>query len=189
MKRTVLLALAALLVIVVLPAYADEPESGYFAYVDLSTATVSWPSGGAAVGINGTCDSFNHVLGDWAGTPYDYTHTATVYVLGDLANYGECEFHWTTREKARRIVLRVEDTADDDSFEVWANRRGSWSLAYSYTDDPSTVQHIHEITRFASEKGRDPRVYIQIVPANPGDVGYMTHGQIAVDYVALYETR
>jgi hypothetical protein len=61
-------------------------------------------------------------------------------------------------------------------------------LAYSYEHDPSTdeVWIDHEI-RLLDVEGLFPFLHLMIVPTNVGWDGYNTWGQLAVDYIEIYD--
>ena len=108
---------------------------------------------------------------------------------GDDDEKGYCTLTWDSGGKARRIELRVLDGLADDSFEVWVmNPAGHWVVVYSYTDQYATETWVtHNINGFPAGKGQGPEVELAIVPTQLGWSGYNTWGQLAVDYIAVYE--
>jgi len=190
MKQVRIMGLAlAILALTVFSANAQPPPT-LLSRVDLGTAgdagaryvTYFFEGGG------GTCSSFNpqQIPGDWGGAPNAGAVTA---FPGDQNPAGHCILVWERKCKARRIVLRVLDGIADDSFNVYvSNRLGAWVLAYSYVADPSKdeVWIEHEI-RLPNVEGLFPFLHLMIVPTNVGWDGYNTWGQLAVDYIELYD--
>jgi hypothetical protein len=181
MKR-ILAALAAisLLVLGAGPVGAVSP----LATLDLNTV-----SGVAVVstgGSGGSCTSFNpEVSGAWGGE--NGLGAVTAFGATDPAGY--CMFTGLT-EKARHISLRVLDGIADDSFDVYVhNPGGNWALVYGYTADSSTAETwvTHHIYDFPAGKGQGDSVCMKIVPTNVGWWGFDTWGQLAVDYVKVWE--
>jgi hypothetical protein len=149
--------------------------------------------GNADLTGGGFCSSFNaEQPGGWGGEYGDGAVTA--FADSDPAGY--CNITWVDGEKARRIELRVLDGIADDSFDVFVrNPSGNMVLVYSYTadmadgidDDPGENWEVHQIYSFPAGKGQGSEVDIMIVPTNLGWSGYATFGQLALDYIALYE--
>ena len=181
MKGTFLkaFALAALLTALLVGSASAD---GWIVKADLSNADLT---GGDF------CESFNaETPGTWGGE--DGLGAVTAFGDGDPAGY--CTLTWPPGEKARRIELRVLDGIADDSFDVYVmNPGGQWALVYSYTDKAPGSESdyelwvTHDIYSFPAGKGQGPEVYLMIVPTNLGWWGYGTYGQLAVDYIALYE--
>lgn len=91
--------------------------------------------------------------------------------------------------KARHIELRVLDSIADDSFDVYVlNPGGNWALVYSYSDQLTTETWLtHHIYSFPAGKGQGSTVQIKIVATGPKWFGFDTWGQLAVDYVKLFD--
>jgi len=135
----------------------------------------------------GQCTSFNpEVSGSWGG---ENGLGAVTAFPGDTDNAGYCTFTGLTA-KARHISLRVLDGIADDSFDVYVlNPGGNWAWVYGYTADPSTTETwvTHDIYSFPAAKGQGNTVEMMIVPRNVGWTGFTTWGQLAVDYVKVWE--
>jgi hypothetical protein len=185
MKKTLLVALVALLVLAVASASADVPPGGPFAYVNFNSLDEQ------KVGANYA--SFNYVASYcFGGDPTGYAvaflpggdTTEPQYPLG----YGDLLFNWVTGETPRRLELVVLDSGVNDSFYVQLlhPKTARWVTILSYTGDGSGWQ-THKIYRFPGGAGKKiKQVTYRIVPT---EVSYSGCGQIAVDYAALYTSR
>jgi len=135
-----------------------------------------------------TVDSFNpQISGSWGGEFGDGAVTA----WGDEDPAGYITFTWG-EGKARRIELRVLDGSADDSFNVYVkNPGGNWALVYSYTDTPpaldSEMWFVHDIYSFPAGKGQGPSIDMKIEATGPEWDSFGTYGQLAVDYVEVYD--
>ena len=100
---------------------------------------------------------------------------------------GYCLF--SVADKARRIELRVLDGIANDSFAVYVqNPKGKMVMVYEYADQYSTETWVtHQIYDFPAGKGQGGSIYLSIIPTNLGWDWYDTYGQLAVDYIAVYE--
>jgi hypothetical protein len=182
MKKTLLVALVAILILVLASASTAQP-TGAFAYVDFLDSQYD-----ASVNVDVLVSGFASVSSDCAPGTNGFR---VVYLLGEGYD-AECQFAWTGRQKARKLVLKVYDKWGwDDSFEVYSVIRGSYKLIYSYTDVEGVGDdqwHEHAVTRFQYERGKNPRLTIKIV-SNPWPQPVPSCGQVAVDWIALYETK
>ena len=184
MKRLmgICIIMAVMLTLAVVPAVAAPPECTQGDTADLSASS-----------IPGSCLSFTiSNPGNWGGEPDNRVVTA---FPGDLDDAGYCTLNVTEGKKACRIELQVLDGIADDSFNVYVmNPGGDWTLVYSYICDPSTSEfwEVHNIYGFPAGKGQGKgaqgtEVKIKIEPTNVGWSGFNTYGQLAVDYIAIYE--
>ena len=176
MKRLMVLT-AILATALALTAVSGAGGNGWLAKANLHNGDLT---GG------GYCSSFNsEQSGNWGG---EYGMGAVTAFPGDPDDAGHCTFTWASG-KARRIELRVLDGLTDDSFTVLVeNPGGNMVQVYSYTDQYSTETWVtHNIYSFPAGKGQGPYVHLMIVPTNVGWSGFDTWGQLAVDYVSLYE--
>ena len=178
MKRTLVLALAALLVLVVAPAYARDP----IAEVDFFEGAAN--DYGIVWGTNVRCWEFY----DDSGGIYnsDQTYMITYRPGHGDAKKGCCYFEWDTGQKAQRLEIVVLDARDkDNSFEVRAhNAVGKMITIYKYKDQNGSdtwmthvVKHVPSCTRTGSA------AYIEIIPTADPDNSW----PLAVDYITLYD--
>lgn len=184
MKR-ILAALAAISLLAL--GAGSVAANGPLGSVDLSNAAVSPDTNGAATGTHGSCSSFSDERPGYWGNEYGLG--AVTAFLGDPSDAGYCTFTGLTA-KARHISLRVLDGIADDSFDVYVlNPGGNWAWVYGYTADPSTTETwvTHHIYDFPAGKGQGDTVAMKIVPRNVGWSGFATWGQLAVDYVKVWE--
>jgi hypothetical protein len=168
-------------------AAAPVSANGPLGSVDLSNAAVSPDTSGAATGTHGSCSSFSDERAGYWGNEYG-SGAVTAYP-GDTDPAGYCTFTGLTA-KARHISLRVLDGIADDSFDVYVkNPGGNWALVFGYTANPSTVETWieHDINGFPAGKGQGNEVEMKIVPRNVGWSGFATWGQLAVDWVKIWE--
>ncbi len=189
-KKLVAISLAIALVITLglAPvAYAAKPAPIMLAGVDIKTVSGTFTWDALVAGTVEKVDSFNaETLGDWGG---EYRDGAVTAFPGDADDAGYITFTWE-EGKARRIVLRVLDGIADDSFNVYVmNPDGNWVRAYSYTSDPSIdeVWEVHHVYGFPAGKGQGPSIEMKIEPTSVGWSGFDTWGQLAVDYVKVYD--
>lgn len=176
MKKFIFTFFVMLAFVAVAPASADVPVP--IVKADLSNADLT---GG------GYCKSFNlEQPGSWGG---EFGLGAVTAFLGDTDDAGYCALLWTDDVKARRIELRVLAGLADDSFDVYVkNPADKWVLVFSYTDQGDTETWIvHNIYSFPAGKGQGQRIDIKIIPTNVWWSGFDTWGQLAVDYIAVYE--
>ena len=170
-------ALVLVVLVALLVSVASASANGPLLMADLSNADLT---GG------GYCSSFNaEQPGGWGG---EYGQGAVTAFPGDDDDAGYCTFTWEAG-KARRIELRVLDGLADDSFEVYVkNPAGNWVLVYSYMDQYASETWVtHNICSFPAGKGQGSMVDIKIVLTGPHWPNFDTYGQLAVDYIALYE--
>lgn len=135
----------------------------------------------------GTCESFNaEVPGYWGG---EHGLGAVTAFPGDGDDAGYCTLTFDEDSKARMLEIRVLDGLADDSFEVYIeNPAEEWVLAYSYTDQHDTETWVtHQIKGFPAGKGQGNTVEVKILPTGKPWTGFDTYGQLAVDYMAVYE--
>ena len=187
MKRIAILVVVLVLTLGLAPfAYAAKPIPTMLADVDINTVdgVVTYTTTqGTAIAT-----SFNpEQPGGWGG---EYGGGAVTAFPGDTDPAGYINFKWTTGF-ARHIELRMLDGIADDSFNVYVmNPGGDWALVYSYTSDLSTNEYwvVHDIYGFPAGKGKQgPSINMMIVPTNLGWSGFNTWGQLAVDWVKVYD--
>jgi hypothetical protein len=187
MKRTVLLALAALLLLVLATASVAQPpwpsDPSRLGYVDFLYTGHDQESAGTGGFVEATAGCYT---GSYNGYAVVYRAGAT----GDLA-WGDCWLDPTT-ERARNIKLKFLDTvALDESFVVYGqNNGGKWRKIFTYTDvDDGQWHDEHTITRVPNIKG-DKNVWIRIELTNTADANLdYACGNLAIDWVAFHNTR
>lgn len=142
----------------------------------------------AGTGFGARCTSFNpEVPGNWGG---EFGNGVVAAFPTDADPAGYCTFTWHDDGWfARRLELRVLDGIGAQGFDVYVkNPAGKWIHVYQYHDQsPGETWEVHEIYSFPAGKGQGPRVELKIVPKNFPWAGFATWGQLAVDYIALYE--
>lgn len=178
MRRVLFVAMAVtvLLALAVGPAYAAPPVPVQLDVADLSNADLT---------AGARCTSFNaEAPGNWGG---EYGDGAVTAFPTDADPAGYCTFTGLS-DKARRIQMRVLDGLADDSFEVYVkNPGGNWVLVFSYADQYATETWVtHQIRGFPHGKGQGSPVEIMIVPTGPQWSGFNTYGQLAVDYISIW---
>lgn len=188
MKKTLLVALAVLLILTVTSVSADVPPGGPFAYVNFDPLN-EHP-------LYADPSSFDYVGSGCFGG--DTTGYAVAFRPGtehptppDFPGGGYVFFNWDNGETPRRLELVVLDRGLQDSFYVemkHPKKVTSWTKVYSYTGE-GRGWWPHTITKFpfGLGKGNTKEVSIRIVPSNPGYDAIC--GQVAVDYVALFTSR
>ena len=196
MKKLAILVIAVLVLAMVLApaAYAAKPVPQLLDSVDIGESAseaehnVAFPDwgpveptthGGNWGGIGsetppGTCRVVWHAAGDTSGRSATFTLDTTAL--------GEAGF-------ARHIVLRVLDGIADDSFNVYVkNLGGDWALVYSYCDSSdSEVWVEHDIYSFPAGKGQSTTIEIKIEATGAAWSGFGTYGQLAVDWVEVWD--
>lgn len=163
-------------------AYANGP----LAKVDINTDIVLDEAVYDFTVVGGSCRSFNpQQPGGWGGK---YGDGAVTAFPGDIDPAGYCILTWS-EGKAHRLELGVLDGIADDSFEVYVmNPGGNWVYVYSYADQYTAETWItHHIYSFPAGKGQGTTVELKIVPTGPQWSGFNDYGQLAVDYIAVYE--
>jgi hypothetical protein len=177
MKRTLVLALVALLVLVVAPAYAGDP----IAYVDFFEGAAN---DGVVAGTNVRCSEFYDDGGVYSSDTVTYMITYRPGHGDDSAGY--CHFQWDTGDKAHRLELAVLDARDkDNSFEVHAlSAVGKWVTIYKYRDqDGSDAWNVHTVKHVPTCERKSGEAWIKIIPTADPDNSW----PLAVDYVTLYD--
>jgi hypothetical protein len=183
MKKTLLVTLVALLVVLVAPALAQEP----FAYLEFTTN--EWNEAvDKYYGTNATGESF----GPPGSTCYGAGDYAVVYLPGTAdRNLGDCYFNWAPGDSAHQLALRVFDSPYEDSFEVQVlNKKGTYVTVYTYEDVDDITWKVHTPSlRFGAGKGQSTAASVRIVPTYAPNHPNPSCGQVAVDWVALYEYK
>ena len=192
MKKLAILVIAVLVLTMVLApaAYAAKPVQTILDSVDIGDPTselghnlVGWgpiepaTHGGNWGGFNATGEDCRVV--SYSGDPTPGYATLTL----DTTALGETGF-------ARHIKLRVLDGIADDSFNVYVkNPGGDWALVYSYDCDISTNEYWveHDIYSFPAGKGQDTTIEIKIEATGDPWTGFNTYGQLAVDWVEVWD--
>jgi hypothetical protein len=180
MKRILATAVvvAALVGLAGIASVSAKPPPTMLDMADLSNADVT---------AGGECSSFSaEQPGAWGG---EFGGGAVTAFPGDEDDAGYCTLN-SGGAKARHIQMRVLDGIADDSFNVFVKSPGSdWTLVYSYAAAPSTAEVWveHDIYSFPAGKGQGSTVDIKIEPTNVGWSGFTTWGQLAVDYVKLFD--
>jgi len=189
MKRTILVALVAILILVLASASAAQ-VTGSFNYVDFEQGNPH-PE---VVTPDTWYTSFNYVgLQCFGGNAaVAFLPSAEHPVPSGIPGRGEVNFDWTTGETPRRLELVVFDSGQHDSFYVQYShpkKAGQWTTMYSYTAVGDGAWHTHTITKFpfGIGKGHNKTLTMRIVPSNPGYDAICGH--IAVDYVALFTSK
>jgi hypothetical protein len=135
----------------------------------------------------GKCESFGvGAPGGWGGRGEERAVVAGPQATNDDLAY--CTFEGLTA-KARHIELEVLDGLANDSFKVYVkNPAGIWVEVYSYADQYATeIWVTHHIYSFPAGKGQGNTVEIMIELTGPHWSGFSTFGQLAVDYIKIYE--
>ena len=191
MKKLTILAIAVLVLTMVLaPAtYAAKPDPIMLDGVDIGDTTtegghnVDEPDWGPVEpATNG---------GNWGGFNATGENCRVVSYSGDpTPGYATLTLDTDGAGFARRIVLRVLDGIADDSFNVYVkNPGGDWVLVYSYTCDSSTSEYWveHDIYSFPAGKGQGTTIEIKIEATGDTWWGFDTYGQLAVDWVQIWD--
>lgn len=172
------MVLVVLALFILVPVGAAQPTATMLDLADLSNID---PAAG------GKCESFNaSAPGAWGGEP---SNAVVAAFPGEDDDAGYCTLN-TGGMFARHIELRVLDGIADDSFDVYVkNPGGNWALVYTYGPDPSTTEvwKLHHIYGFPAGKGQGETVEIKIEPTNAGWSGFGIYGQLAVDYVKIFD--
>lgn len=199
MKKLAILAVAALVLAMVLApaAYAAKPVPQMLDSVDIGDITSE--TGHNLVGW-GPIEPATHG-GNWGGfgpaEPYTGDCRVTWYpdqvslptadtpeatLILDTTALGEEGF-------ARHIKMCVLDGIADDSFNVYVkNPGGDWALVYSYTDFYTSEEWIvHDIYSFPAGKGQGTTIEIKIEATGEAWSGFGTYGQLAVDWVEVWD--
>ena len=129
--------------------------------------------------------------GNWGGFNATTEDCRVVsYFDDDTPGYATLTLDTHGASFARHIVLRVLDGIADDSFNVYVmNPGGNWALVYSYTCDSSTNENWveHHVYSFPAGKGQGGIIEMKIEATGDTWSGFNTYGQLAVDWVEVYD--
>jgi hypothetical protein len=194
MKKLAILVIAVLVLAMVLApaAYAAKPVPQMLDSVDIGDIA---SEGGHEVSYSdwGPIEPTTHG-GNWGGigseTPPGMCRVVW-HAAGDTTlGYATLTLDTGGAGFARHIVLRVLDGIADDSFNVYVkNPGGDWALVYFYDCDPSTSEYWveHDIYSFPAGKGQDTTIEVKIEATGDPWSGFNTYGQLAVDWVEVYD--
>ena len=189
MKKLAILAIAVLVLTMVLApaAYTAKPVPIMLDRVDIGESA-SEAEHNVAFPDWGPVEPTTHG-GNWGGIGSD-TCRVVWHAAGDLTPDATLTLDTGGAGFARCIVLRVLDGIADDSFNVYVRNPGDdWALVYSYDCDPSTSEYWvdHYIYSFPAGKGQGTTIEIKIEATGDPWSGFGTYGQLAVDWVEVYD--
>jgi len=190
-KKLTILAITVLVLAMVLAlaAYTAKPVPIMLDSVDIGSGTLE-----AAHGVSfpdwGPIEPTTHG-GNWGGFGTSGEDCRVVWhAAGDpTPGYATLTLDTGGAGFARHIVLRVLDGIADDSFNVYVkNPGGDWALVYSYTDSYTSEEWIvHDIYSFPAGKGQFTAIEIKIEATGDAWGSFNTYGQLAVDWVEVYD--
>jgi hypothetical protein len=91
--------------------------------------------------------------------------------------------------KVRCLIIEVLDGLADDSFNVYIlNPGGNWVLVYEYDDEYTAETWVsHVISGFPAAKGQKKCLDVKIELTGDHWSGFDTYGQLAIDWIKLFE--
>jgi len=192
MKKLAILAIAVLVLTMVLApaAYAAKPVPQLLDRVDIGDEI---DEVGHEVNVSepdwGPVEPTTHG-GNWGGIISPDTCRVVSYSGDPTPGYATLTLDTHGDSFARHIVLWVLDGIADDSFNVYVKNPGDeWVLVYSYTCDPSTSEYWvdHHIYSFPAGKGQGGIIEMKIEATGGTWSGFDTYGQLAVDWVEVWD--
>ena len=189
MKKLTILAVAALVLTMVLApaAYTAKPTPQLLDRVDIGDIVdeaghnVDEPDWGPV-------EPTTHG-GNWGGISPD-TCRVVSYLDDPTPGYAILTLDTHGEFFARHIVLQVLDGIADDSFNVYVkNPGGEWVLVYNYICDSSINEYWvdHHIYSFPAGKGQGGIIEMKIEATGDTWSGFETYGQLAIDWVEVWD--